>query len=163
MASPDPCFSRAVPGNRTADPADRRLVSPDLDGQAGTPVESTPTPFEVRRVDHPLGVVLVLRGELDLATVPLLEDHLNRTMRSGASVVIDLAGLGFIDSTGLEVLLRADRQLRAADGQLVLLSGSPAVYRVFELAGMDVYFEWSDAPTAQTAPEPDGELEGTMS
>lgn len=160
MAPPDACFSRAVSSNNTADPADRRLLSPDLDGQAGTPVDSTPTPFEVRRVDHPLGVVLVLRGELDLATVPLLEEHLNRTKRSGASVVIDLAGLGFIDSTGLEVLLRADRQLRASDGQLVLLSGSRAVYRVFELAGVDGHFEWSDAPTARAAPEPDGELGG---
>ncbi len=160
MGSPDQGLSHDIPGDHAADLADHRFARPD--GQAGTLVEPVSAPLEVRRVDHPLGVVLVLRGELDLATVPLLQEHLDCAMRSGAAVVIDLAGLAFIDSSGLQVLLRADRQLRASDGQLVLLGGSRAVYRVFELAGMDRYFEWSDGPSAQNTPELDPELEGRM-
>ncbi len=162
MGSPDQGLSRDTPGNHTADLADYRLVRPDLDGQAGTPVEPARAPFHVRRVDHPLGEVLIMGGELDSATAPLLQEHLDRAARSGTAVVIDLAGLGFIDSSGLEVLLRADRELRAVDGQLVLLGGSPAVYRVFELAGVDRYFQWSDAPAAQTATERGRELGGRM-
>jgi anti-sigma B factor antagonist len=147
MGSPDKGLHRDAPSDHTADRADHRFVRPDLDGQAGPP---PPVPFEVRRVDHPLGVLLVLRGELDLATVSLLQEPLNRAMRRGASVVIDLAGLEFIDSTGLEALLRADRQLGACDGQLVLLGGSRSVHRVFELSGADRYLTWSDAPGTQT-------------
>jgi anti-anti-sigma factor len=77
-------------------------------------------------------------------------------------VVIDLAGLGFIDSSPLQVLLRADRQLRASDGHRVLLGGSRAVYRAFELAGVDRYCEWGDGPSAKSTPELDHELEGRM-
>ena len=149
MGSHDEGFSVDAPSDHTADMSGRPPGEPtDLDGQAGTLSEPTPVPFHVRRVDHPLGVVLILGGDLDLATVPLLQEHLDRAMRSGAVVVIDLAGLGFIDSSGLEVLVRADRQLRASGGQLVLLGGSRAVYRVFELAGVDRYFAWFDSPNA---------------
>ena len=47
-------------------------------------------------------------------------------------------------------------------GQLVLLGGSRAVYRVFELAGVDRYFAWSDSPSGQTVAELDRELGGGM-
>jgi anti-anti-sigma factor len=160
MDSPDQGLRSDTPGDRVAGLTDPWFVRPDA--QAGTPVDPARVPFEVRRVDDPLRVVLVLRGELDLATVPLLQEHLHRATRSGAAVVIDLAGLGFIDSSGLQVLFRADRQLRACDGQLVLLGGSRAVYRVFELAGIDRYFEWSDSPSAQNTPDLDPEPGGRM-
>ncbi len=159
MDSPDQGLRSDTPGDPAAGLTDHWFVRPD--GQPGTPVEPTSARLEVRRVDDPLGVLVVLRGDLDLATVPLLKEHLDRAMRSGAAVVIDLAGLGFIDSSGLQVLFRADRHLRASDRQLVLPGLSRAVYRVFELAGMDRYFEWSDAPRAQT-PELDPELVGRM-
>jgi anti-anti-sigma factor len=162
MCSPDEGLRRDASGDHIADLADRRLVRTDLDGQAGTPVEPAAAPFHVRRVDDPRGVVLNLDGELDLATVPLLQEHLDRAMCSRAAVVIDLAGLGFIDSSGLHVLVRADRQLRASGGQLVLLGGSRAVYRVFELTGLDSYFAWSDSPSGQTVAELDRELGGRM-
>lgn len=155
-------LSRDAPGDHIADMADHGLVRTDLDGQAGTRAAPAPAPFEVRRVDHPLGVVLILGGDLDLATVPLLQEHLDRAMCSRAAVVIDLAGLEFIDSSGLEVLVRADRQVRASGGQLVLLGGSRAVYRVFELAGVDRYFAWSNSPSGQTVAELDREFGGGM-
>lgn len=160
MGSPDWGLRSDTPGDHAAELANHRFVRPDA--QAGTPVEPASAPLEVRRVDDPLGAVLVLRGELDLATVPLLQEHLDRAMRSGAAVLIDLAGLRFIDSSGLRVLLRADRQLRACNGQLALLGGSRAVYRIFELAGMHRYLEWSDRPCAQNTPELDREPEGRM-
>jgi anti-sigma B factor antagonist len=160
MGSHDEGFSVDAPGDHIADMADDRPVRTDLDGQAGTFSEPEPVPFHVHRVDHPVGVVLILGGDLDLATVPMLQEHLDRATCSGAVVVIDLAGLGFIDSSGLEVLVRADRQLRASSGQLVLLGGSRAVYRAFELAGVDRYFAWFDSPNGQTVAELDRELGG---
>jgi anti-anti-sigma factor len=127
---------------------DEGLSREGLEGQAGTRVEPTPAPFDVRRVDHPLGVLLTLGGELDLATVPLLQEQLDRVVRGRGAVVIDLSGLRFIDASGLRVLVRAERQLRASGGQLVLVRGPRAVRRVFELTGLDRYFAWCDFPSA---------------
>ena len=171
-------------GDHFADLADHGVGRRNLEGQARTRVEPTPAPFDVRHLDHPLGVVLTLGGELDLATVPLLKEQLDRAMRGRGVVVIDLSGLRFIDSTGLCVLVRAERQLRASGGQLVLVYGSRAARRAFELTSLDRYFARCDSPSAalrtalerrigsrripkpaanrQTAAELDGELGGVM-
>lgn len=127
---------------------DEGLSREGFEGQAGTRVEPMPAPFDVRRVDHPLGVVLTLSGELDLATVPLLQEQLDRAERGGVAVVIDLSGLRFIDSSGLHVLVRAERRLRASGGQLVLVRGPRDVHRVFELTGLDRLFAWCNSPSA---------------
>jgi anti-anti-sigma factor len=138
---------RDAGGDQLAGLADDRLVRTNLGRQAGTRGEPTFAPFDVVRIDHPLGVVLRLDGELDVATVPLLQEQLDRATRAGGAVVIDLTGLRFIDSSGLHLLVRAEEQLRASGGQLMLVHGPPAVRRVFELTGLDRYFAWCDSPS----------------
>jgi anti-sigma B factor antagonist len=107
-----------------------------------------PAPFDVRHADHPLGTVLTLDGELDVATAPLLQQPVDRALRGNGVVVIDLSGLRFIDSSGLNVLVLAERQLRASGRQLVLVYGSRTVRRVFELTSLDRYFASCDSPGA---------------
>lgn len=139
---------RDAAGDRIVDLADHRPVTTDLEIQAGTPVEATPARLDVRRVDHPLGVVLTLAGELDLATAPVLQERLDAALRGKAAVVIDLSRLRFIDSSGLGMLVRAERQLRDSGGQLVLVRGPRAVHRPFELTSLDSHFEFCDSPSA---------------
>lgn len=89
------------------------------------------------------GFVLSVYGELDVASGPELEKQIKRLQWAGAnSIVIDLSGLDFIDSTGLHVLIRAHR--RALDGQLRLLRGSRNVHRVFQLTGTDAVLPFAD-------------------
>ena len=80
---------------------------------------------------------LMLRGELDLASAPLLEAELRKVQLSGARhVELDLSGLEFIDSTGLTVLIRAN-EAAESNGHTLSLSGqNPQVQRLFELTGM---------------------------
>jgi len=111
-------------------------------------VAPTPTPFDVRPVDSPFGVVMTLGGESDLAAVPVLQKQLDQAMRGTAVVVIDLSGLRPIDSSGLRMLMQAERQLRGSGGQLVLVRGPRAVHRLFELTGLDSHFELRDSPSA---------------
>ena len=99
--STDEGLFRDAAGDRIVDLADHRAVTTDLEVQAGTRAEATPARLDVRRVDHPLGVVLTLGGELDLATVPVLQERLDHAMRGKAAVVIDLSRLRFIDSSVL--------------------------------------------------------------
>jgi anti-sigma B factor antagonist len=77
-------------------------------------------------------------GELDLATVPSLEQELSRLRESGLrSVVLDLRGLTFMDSTGLSLTLRWSLEASRDGFDFSLVRGEGAIRRLFELTGMD--------------------------
>lgn len=96
----------------------------------------SPLSIESRRLPH--GAVEVsLVGELDLATLDLLEQELEQITAAEKRVVLDLRRLAFIDSSGLHALLRADRRLSEAGGQLTIVRGPRAVERLFRLTGLD--------------------------
>ena len=80
--------------------------------------------------------VLRLIGELDMATAPALQRHLER----GSPVsVLDLREVTFIDSTGLSVLVRANRERQRGES-LILRSPTDLVCRVLEITGLlDVF------------------------
>ncbi|MGC2375253.1 MAG: STAS domain-containing protein [Solirubrobacteraceae bacterium] len=79
---------------------------------------------------------VALQGELDLASARQMEEHFaSLDEQSPSRVVVDLAGLEFIDSSGLRVLLLADARARERGYELVLLAGQEPVRRVFEMTG----------------------------
>jgi len=79
---------------------------------------------------------LSLRGELDLASAPQMEEGLAAAAKMNpARVLVDLTNLAFIDSTGLRLLLQADARAREHGYELVLRPGDPSVQRVFEVTG----------------------------
>jgi anti-sigma B factor antagonist len=86
-------------------------------------------------------VVIVLRGELDLTSVPLFERELRDAESSGPGrVVIDLSGLDFMDSTGLRALLQARERSKSNGHELALRRGPRQVQRVLELTKtLDVF------------------------
>ncbi|HJS93653.1 MAG TPA: STAS domain-containing protein [Solirubrobacteraceae bacterium] len=150
--STDERLVRDAGGDRIVDLAGHRRVTTDVEVQAATRVEAPPAGLDVRRVDHPLGVVLTLAGELDLATVPVLREWLDQVCAKVA-VIIDLSRVRFIDSSGLDLLVRAERHLRDSGAQLVLVRGPRAVHRVFELTSLDSHFEFCDSPSATSRAE----------
>ncbi len=79
--------------------------------------------------------IIELIGELDLDGAPQLEEELHDA-ESGdaASIVVDLGGLEFIDSTGIRLLVLAAE--RSRDGRFSLLRGPQQVHRVFELTDL---------------------------
>lgn len=79
-----------------------------------------------------------LSGELDIATAERLESALAANPpQASLTRVIDLAAVGFMDSTGLRILIAAHRSADAAGSQLVVVTGASPAKRVFELTGMD--------------------------
>jgi anti-sigma B factor antagonist len=78
-------------------------------------------------------------GELDLAGVSLLEEEMKKVNDSNPSgVVLDLSGVGFIDSVGIALLLRLDAESREDGNRLrVVGSSSRQVRRILELTGVD--------------------------
>jgi anti-anti-sigma factor len=82
-----------------------------------------------------------LVGELDLDTAGLLRDELARVADNGATLVtLDLADLGFIDSTGLSVLITTLKRLREKEGDMILRSPTPATRKVLEITGLTELF-----------------------
>ena len=98
-----------------------------------------PPPQTLRLSDSPAGSALVLQveGELDAFTVPRFAERLAGTITSGnVDVVIDLAGVSFIDSAGLSALLNGVRRATHRGGSLVLAAPSERVKRVLEVTGL---------------------------
>jgi anti-sigma B factor antagonist len=81
--------------------------------------------------------VIVLTGELDIASSQMLDEALAEACASGAeSIVVDLGGVEFMDSTGLSSLLRG-RQLCEGHGcEYSLTPAQRPVERVFETTGL---------------------------
>ena len=83
------------------------------------------------------GFVVVVAGDIDLGSAPVVRDRLHGLAATGAGVVVDLAGVTFIDSSGIHALLLSARAIDAAGGTLVVASPSPAVRRLLELVKAD--------------------------
>jgi anti-anti-sigma factor len=80
--------------------------------------------------------ILVVRGDVDLATASLLWESVEQVLSDSERLIVDLRDVGFLDSSGLSVFVRAHRRLREAGGALVLRSPNPRVRRVLELTGL---------------------------
>jgi anti-anti-sigma factor len=77
-------------------------------------------------------VVLALEGEVDISTADLLEAWLIAAAESGLTVVVDLAGVGFLDSSGCKVFAHA-----LARGPLVVRGARGSAARCLEITGLD--------------------------
>ena len=83
------------------------------------------------------GFVVVVTGDIDLGSAPTVHDRLHGLAAAGPGVVVDLAGVTFIDSSGIHALLASARAIEAAGGTLVIASPSPTVRRLLELVKAD--------------------------
>lgn len=83
----------------------------------------------------------MVHGELDIATVPELVRLLERLRRHGHDVTVDLAAVTFMDSTGLTMLMDAHLEAERDGWNFAVRRPSPAVRRVFALAGVNGVLE----------------------
>jgi anti-anti-sigma factor len=93
--------------------------------------------------DH---VLVRPQGELDMATVPEVDSNVEELVNSGfTNVVLDLAGLTFMDSTGLRLLVKWTQTARGDGMSFRLLPGSPAIDRVLDISGLRDELDFADA------------------
>ena len=83
--------------------------------------------------------VLRLRGELDIVTAPQFGTVLADVCNSGVSVVVNLAQLSFMDSSGLTVMTR-HTELSESGSRLVLAGVPRNILRLLEVTGFDRVF-----------------------
>ena len=85
----------------------------------------------ITKLDLPPVSLLRVEGELDLATAGKLELAVADAVRDGGPhVSLDLAGVTFMDCSGLHALAGVRRLLVPADGRLRIVALSPAVERI---------------------------------
>jgi len=86
-------------------------------------------------------IVVHLVGELDCDSAPRLRQALDDLRgQATCTLVFDLSGLEFIDSSGLHELVVALKRQREAGGELLLRSPRPQTLRVLEIVGLTTVF-----------------------
>jgi anti-anti-sigma factor len=83
---------------------------------------------------------IVLSGEIDAHSVPLLAERLSDCSAIDSDIVVDMSSVTFMDSSGLRVLIDIRQRTEAAPHGLILQSPSAAVVRLLEVAGLDDHF-----------------------
>ena len=93
--------------------------------------------------DH---TIVTICGEIDLYTAPRLHSELAGLLAEGmpARVVIDMSGVEFCDSTGMNVLLSCLRRARERGGELEIAAPKPAVRKILQVTGLDSVFTLVD-------------------
>jgi len=81
--------------------------------------------------------IVALSGELDLSTLPKLENPLLGELHANDGVIVDLSRLSFIDSSGIGLLIKAHRAAENGRALHTVVAAGSQVERVFALAGID--------------------------
>jgi anti-sigma B factor antagonist len=93
-----------------------------------------------------------LVGELDIASAERFEEELLGAERDPATtLVLDLRGVEFIDSTGLRAVIAAHERAQAEGRRLVIVRGAMAVERVLSLTQLDERLDLVDDPDSISA------------
>ena len=93
---------------------------------------------------------ITLDGEVDVYTAPHLKEELVALIQGGCThVIVDLERVGFIDSSGLGVLVSALRRAREKDGAVRIVCTRDSILKIFRITGLDKVFPiFSDAAEA---------------
>ena len=95
---------------------------------------------------------MIAAGEIDLYTAPRLQSELAAVIANsarGSRVVVDMSGVEFCDSTGMNVLLSCLRQARERGGELELAAPRPAVMKILQVTGLDAVFTIDTDPAVR--------------
>jgi anti-sigma B factor antagonist len=96
-----------------------------------------PTPFRVSSEQEGGRVVILVEGELDMNTAPLLERELEAaTQAPDAAVLLDLSRCEFIDSTGIALIVKAWQRVEG-EGRFALCGVGDQVKRVLDITGLE--------------------------
>lgn len=116
---------------------------------------TTPTIWECRvelslstrtEGDH---TVLEVGGEIDVYTAPKLREQFAQLVEDGRyGIVVDLEKVGFLDSTGLGVLVGGLKKVRSHDGWLRLVCTQERILKIFRITGLDKVFPIHDSVAA---------------
>ncbi len=108
--------------------------------------------FAVSSIHQGRQSLLLLRGELDVATVPDLVVLLRLCIDLGQErIVLDLRELTFIGAVGLALLVEGQRRLQQQGGELVVRHPPPFTFKLLRIVGLASLCETGDGRLAGSA------------
>ena len=113
----------------------------------------TQNDFNVATSSDDHATVITVAGELDLATSPALEAELERASAGPELVILDLRGVSFMDSTGLSLLVKAQRRAQDTHRRLAVVKGGAQVQRLLTLTGVAERLTLIDEPGDVPSPD----------
>ena len=120
-----------------------------------------PDPFNVDTSEDGDMAIVAVQGEVDMSTALEMDAELARLVDAGwANIVVDLAGVSFIDSTGLRVLVMAHRRLSGLNGVLALRRPRPRVLHLLQIVNLDHVFPIVESPVAPSEHQEPGAFDG---
>ena len=90
--------------------------------------------MEIKKTKNDAALTLAIQGRIDTTTAPQLETELKADIDGVTELYLDFAGVEYISSAGLRVLLSAQK-LMSRQGKMVLSHVNESVMEVFEVTG----------------------------
>lgn len=85
--------------------------------------------------------ILGVTGEVDVYSAPEVKERIDELIRSGqTTLIIDLSGVAFLDSTGLGALVEARTAAAEAGGSLPIVCTQERILKLFTITGLDGVF-----------------------
>jgi anti-anti-sigma factor len=94
-------------------------------------------PFDIEVQELENAAHVRLSGEVDLAAVEAIETTLRPLEERYRTLILDLSGVTFLDSTGLRAIVSADARARKNGVELKIVRGPERVQKILYLAGLD--------------------------
>lgn len=91
-------------------------------------------------IDSVGDAVIYADGDIDVATSASLQEALAKALEKSSSIVVDGAGVHFIDSSGLTALIWGHHGAQEAGGSLRIRRPSPMLRRLLEISALDTVF-----------------------
>ena len=107
---------------------------------------AAPGNFDVSTSRAEGALVVAPEGEIDLATVDLVREAVERESQTGDDIVVDLREVGFMDTSGLRYLLELNDRASREGFAVRIVRGPRAVHRVFEVSGLEPRLTFVDHP-----------------
>jgi len=122
----------------TIAPCTLRFVSGERDRIENEPEEPLLSTEITTNADD--SVTIAVKGEIDASTSDDFGAALRQALPAGI-LRVDLSGVSFMDSSGLNALVTARHECEARQARLVVVDDNPNIRHLFELAGLNGLFE----------------------
>lgn len=97
-----------------------------------------PPQLRVSTDQHGRWTVVRAEGEIDIASVEMLESSVSRIREGGVKCLLfDLEPVTFMDSTGLRVLVSSHQEMKSEGGEIALVVGNGPVRRLLQVSGLE--------------------------
>ncbi|MDG9717915.1 STAS domain-containing protein [Streptomyces sp. DH24] len=112
------------------------------------PIAQNPLSVEVTLPREDVALLRV-QGYLDVDTATEFQHHLANQLHHGRRhFLLDLSAVPFMDSSGMNIILRVYQEVREMPGSVHVISPAPAVRRILDLTGVSI-----TVPVSQSAEE----------